>query len=159
MKPQKTGRTEARVQKALQARAASRQDAYGAWVKGRRHKDIKGSEAADKEKKQLYLATSLMAWSPGWAEDVRKKVKGRGQGFGKGKFAPGEKALSAYTWCMSGKGPFNGLLHRVGKAVTDWCGCGAVMTGTHTHTHIVEECPELEGHQSQIDIREWREGQ
>ena len=50
------------------------------------------------------------------------------------------RALSAFTWCWSDKGPQNGWLFRIGKADSDKCRCGEVMTGIH----VVEECPELE---------------
>lgn len=57
------------------------------------------------------------------------------------------QALSAYIWCVSGKGPFNWWLHTIGKTDTDQCGCEVVIIGTH----VVEECLDLEEHRSQID--------
>ena len=72
-----------------------------------------------------------------WSRRVRAEARG---GNGNGLIGWCRKSLSAYTWCRSNKGPQNEWLHRIGKADTDKCKCGEVMTGTH----VVEECPELD---------------
>ena len=72
-------------------------------------------------------------------------------GSGNGLLGWCRKALSAYTWCRVNKGPQNEWLHRIGKADTDKCSCGEVMSGTH----VVEECPELD--QWRPVWKEWKE--
>ena len=66
----------------------------------------------------------------------RARAEARG-GNGNGLLGWCRKALSAYTWCRSEKGPQNTWLFRIDKADTDKCRCRAVMTDTH----VVEECP------------------
>ena len=86
-----------------------------------------------------------------WSRRVRADPRGRN---GSGLLGWGRKALSAYTWCRSDKGPQNGWLFKTGKADSDRCRCGAVMTGTQ----VVEKCPELDQWRSRrAEWREWRE--
>ena len=76
-----------------------------------------------------------------WSRRVRAEARGRN---GNGLLGWGRKSLSAYAWWRSDKGPQNGWLLRIGKADSDKCRCGAVITGTH----VVGKFPEW---------REWRE--
>ena len=43
---------------------------------------------------------------------------------GKSNLNWGRQALSAYTWCVPGKGPLNWWLHKIGKANMGQCRCG-----------------------------------
>ena len=86
-----------------------------------------------------------------WARRERAEARG---GNGNGLLGWCRKALSAYTWCRSNKGPQNEWLFKIGKADSGRCQCGEVMTGTH----VVEECPELEQWRPRRTVwKEWRE--
>ena len=66
-------------------------------------------------------------------ENERKKA-----GYGKGgKVQWGWRALAAYTWFRTGKGPQRQWLHKTGKAEDPSCPCGAVV---QSGEHIVWQC-------------------
>ena len=82
-----------------------------------------------------------------------KERKSRGQERGNnGLLGWCRKALSAYTWCRTNKGPQNEWLFKIKKADTDRCTCGERMTPTH----VVEECPELNQWRPRGAV--WKEG-
>ena len=131
---------EARIQEALEDRSNQQLETMISWVKG--HKDIKGNERADALSKQASIlgheseGTVTPAGLKAWARRVRAEARGNGNGL----LGWCRKALSAYTWCRTNKGPQNEWLFRIKKTDTESCKCGAEkMTGTH----VVEECPEL----------------
>ena len=87
------------------------------------------------KKKQKKKTAGLRAWAR------RVRAEARGGSGDLGLLGWCRKARSAYTWFRSNKGPQNEWLNRIGKADPDKCRCGEVITGTH----VVEECPELDG--------------
>ena len=121
------------------------------------HKDIKGNELAD----MICKHTSILghesegvvtpAGLRAWARRERAEAKGGG---GNGLLGWCRKALSAYTWCRTNKGPQNEWLFKIGKAGSDKFKCGEAMTGTH----VVEECPELDQWRPRRAVwKEWKE--
>ena len=131
-------------------------DTYIAWVKG--HKDIKGNEKADKLSKETSIlgheseGVVTPAGLKTWARKVRAEARG---GSGNGLLGWCRKALSAYTWCRTNKGPQNEWLFKIKKKDTESCKCGELkMTGTH----VVEECPELNQWRPRNAVwKDWRE--
>ena len=87
-----------------------------------------------------------------WARRMRAEPRG---GNGNGLLGWCRKALSAYTWCRTNKGPQNEWLFKIKKTDTERCKCGSkTMTGTH----VVEECPELNQWRPRRAVwKEWRE--
>ena len=49
----------------------------------------------------------------------------------------GHRALAAYTWFQTGKGPQRQWLHKIGRAEDPSCPCGAVV---QSGEHIVWHC-------------------
>ena len=87
-----------------------------------------------------------------WARRVRAEARG---GNRNGLLGWCRKALSAYTWCRTNKGPQNDWLYKIKKTDTESCKRGSkTMTGTH----VVEECPELDEWRPRKAVwKEWRE--
>ena len=103
---------EARILNALETREHYLQETYMAWVKG--HKDIQGNVKADKLSKEASIlghefeGVVTPAGLRAWARRERKEARGGG---GEGILGWHRKAVSAYTWCVTGKGPQRKWLH------------------------------------------------
>ena len=129
---------EARIQKTLEKRKNRHKDTYIALVKG--HKDIKGNEKADK----LSKITSILghesegvvtpAGLKAWARRVRAEARG---GSGAGILGWHRRAISAYRWCITEKGPQKKWLHHIKKVDTTECACHHHQ---QTGKHLAEEC-------------------
>ena len=128
---------EARIQHTLETRENNRLETYIAWVKG--HKDIKGNEKADKLSKETSIlgheseGVVIPASPRAWARRVRAEATG---GSGEGILGWHRRAISAYTWCITEKGPQRRWIHRINKANTSECDCHRQQTGEH----LVEGC-------------------
>ena len=129
---------EARIQHTLDIRKNNNQDTYIAWVKG--HKDIKGNERADKLSKETSIpgheseGVITPAGLRAWARQARAEARG---GSGEGILRWHRRAISAYTWCATEKGPQRKWLHHIKKADTDECDCHHQQ---QTGEHLVEGC-------------------
>ena len=55
------------------------------------------------------------------------------------------RATSAYTWCVTEKGPQRRWLHKLGKEDTPGCHCQSQLQSEVSGKHTVEECEVLTG--------------
>ena len=147
---------EARIQRSLEIRENNRQETYLAWVKG--HKDIKGNEKADKLSKDTFIlgheseGVVTPAGLKAWARRVRAEARG---GSGEGILGWHCRAISAYTWCITEKGPQRKWLHHIKKADTPGCGCQHPQQ-QQTGQHLVEECSLLADARKPVEREERR---
>ena len=129
---------EARIQAALETRGNRQLETMISWVKG--HKDIKGNERADTLSKQASIlgheseGVVTPAGLKAWARRVRAEARG---GSGEGILGWHRRAISAYTWCITEKGPQKKWLHHIKKADTTECACHHHQ---QTGKHLAEEC-------------------
>ena len=73
-----------------------------------------------------------------WPQGVEQAGEGRGSG--EGILGWHRRVISAYTWCVTEKGPQRRWLHKIGKAETPECLCQyPEQSGRHT----VEGCEKL----------------
>ena len=116
----------------IEARENNYQETYIAWVKG--HKDIKGNEKADKLSKETSIlgheseGVVTPAGLRAWARRIRAEARG---GSGQGILGWHRRAISAYTWCVTEKGPQKKWIHYIKKADTQQ---------QQTGEHLMEGC-------------------
>ena len=130
------------VKAALQRREAQHLDTGISWL--RAHIGVKGNGIADEHALfQSYrgaIAGDRCTATEGGIRRIAKearaaerKVEGYGLG---GRTQWGRRALSAYTWFRTGKGPQRELLHKIKKTEDAHCDCGAaVQSGDHIVWH------------------------
>ena len=146
---------EARILHTLETRENNLQETYMAWVKG--HKGIKGNVKADKLSKEASIlghesqGVVTPAGLRAWARRERKEARGGG---GEGVLGCHHKAISAYTWCVTEKGPQVKWLHKIKKTDTpDCCQCHQGRMGRH----LAEECKLLTEARGLVEKQEMRE--
>ena len=144
---------EARIHQVLGTLENNRQDTYIAWVKG--HKDIKGNEKADKLSKETSIlgheseGVVTPAGLRAWARRVRAEARG---GIGEGILGWHRRAISAYTWCVTEKGPQNKWLHKLKKSDTPACRCQ--QQEEQSGEHLAARCSLLTRARSQVERKE-----
>ena len=121
------------------------------------HKDIKGNEEADKlskttsilghESEGVVTPAGLKAWAR------RERAKARG-GSRQGVLGWHRKAISAYSWCVTEKGPQNKWLHKIKKSDTPACRCQQENQDEQSGEHLVERCSMLTRARSQVEREE-----
>ena len=90
-----------------------------------------------------------------WARRERATARG---GSGQGILGWHRKAISAYTWCVTEKGPQNKWLHYVKKADTPACRCQQ-ENPEQSGEHLVERCSLLTKARGQVGgkkLLEWK---
>ena len=130
---------EVRLKTALRDRAHL--DTAISWV--RSHIGIPGNKAADQAADwQSHLGPIAGLPSAATYEGLRAHHKAirkqyRGQpslGLGR-RVLWSRKALSAYTWMRTNRGPQLEWLHRIGKTDSPLCPCGEIQSGDHVIFH------------------------
>ena len=129
----------------------------------RSHKDIKGNEKADKLSKETSIlgheseGVVTPAGLKAWARRVRAEARG---GSGEGILGWHRKAISAYTWSVTEKGPQNKWLHYIKKGDTPECRCQqAQPTQEQSGEHLVERCSLITRARNQVgekELLEWK---
>ena len=118
------------------------------WV--RAHIGIRGNELADQHATfQSYkgeIAGAIRTATEGGIRRIAKEARAnerKAAGYGKGdKVQWGWRALTAYFWLRTGKGPQRQWLHKIGKAEDPSCPCAAAV---QSGEHIVWQCNLLLG--------------
>ena len=121
------------------------------------HKDIKGNEAADKLSKEASIlgheseGVVTPAGLRAWARRVRAEARG---GAGEGILPWHRRAVSAYTWCITERGPQKKWLNHIKKADTPECDCQQLQTGQH----LAEECNRLADARKTVrnELKAWK---
>ena len=85
-----------------------------------------------------------------WARRVRAEARG---GSGEGILGWHRRAISAYTWCITEKGPQKKWLHHIKKADTTECVCHHQQ---QTGKHLAEECSLLADARKPVEREEMR---
>ena len=131
------------IKQALHRRESLKLDTGISWV--RSHIGIRGNELADQratfESHRGQIAGEQGPVTEGGIRQTSKESRASYRtvpGFGKGRAVDWKRrALSAYTWMRTGKGPQAQWLHTIRKIESPQCQCGA----THqTGDHVVWEC-------------------
>ena len=113
------------------------------WV--RAHIGIRGNELADQHA-TFHSHLGQIAGTGGTAteggiQQLTKAARAESRSaptYGKGRRVGWKRrALAAYTWFRTGKGPQLEWLHRIGKAADPTCHCGMAI---QTDEHVVWEC-------------------
>ncbi|KAF8422185.1 hypothetical protein EV426DRAFT_706332 [Tirmania nivea] len=116
--------------KEILVQASETRDVKVVWVRG--HIGIDGNERADKRaafesRLGLIRGTERTVTEGGIraaSKAIRKEARTR-TGYGKRRCEWDRRALSAYTWMRTDRGPHKSWLHRIGKAADTECrGCG-----------------------------------
>ena len=143
---------EARILKELYKRTGEQQDTCVTWVKG--NKGIKRNEEADKKCKEASILgheSKGVVTPPGlraWSKRIRAEARG---GHGDGILGWHRRAISAYTWCITEKGPQRKWLHHIKKADTAKCDCHHQQ---QTGEHLVEGCSLLADARKSVEREE-----
>ena len=107
---------------------------------GQRSQGYKGQRRADKLSKETSIlgheseGVVTPAGLKAWARRMRAEARG---GSGEGILGWHRRAISAYTWCITEKGPQRKWLHYIKKADTTECDCHHQQ---QTGEHLVEGC-------------------
>ena len=130
------------IKAALHQRGKLQLDTGISWV--RAHIGIKGNELADQratfESHRGEITQGTRTATEGGIRRVTKEARAQERavaGFGRGKAVGWKRrALAAYTWMRTGKGPQREWLHKIGKATDTSCPCGErIQSGEHIVWH------------------------
>ena len=155
-----TSGIEIRIKRALQHLHHQGVKTYLVWV--RAHIGIKGNEEADAQANLhswkgailRYPTTATPAGIVASSRQTRKEWRTE-PGFGSSRCNYNHKAMAAYTWMRTDKGPHRSWLHHIGKA--DSAACPRCHTQQETGDHITFYCPALENTRSSLigHRKEW----
>ena len=142
----------------LRKRTESGKNTRIAWVRG--HIDIPGNEMADQKAAE---ATSRggridLVTEEGWRTEIQKRRReARTQGgFGEDRYRWPRGAITAYTWCQTGKGPIRKWLHQVGKIEDPSCHvCGDGDGPIEDGEHLALQCTGIQGRPP--GMRQWKD--
>ena len=156
------------IKAALRRRAMLSLDTGISWV--RAHIGIRGNELADQyttfQSFRGEISRADRTATEGRIRRIAKEVRANeravatyGQG---GKVAWKRRALAAYTWFRTGKGPqrqwlhkSNQTIHKIGKAEDPSCACGATI---QSGEHIVWQCNRHSYERARNRINRTRDG-
>ena len=133
---------ERQIKAALRRRESLSLDTGISWV--RAHIGIRDNELADQratyESFLGEISNAPRTATEGGIRRIAKEARASERsvaGYGKGgKVLWKRRALAAYTWFRTGKGPQRQWLHKIGKAEDPSCPCGAaVQSGEHIVWH------------------------
>ena len=149
------------IKAALHRRDSLKLDTGISWV--RAHIGIKGNELADQhatfQSFRGEIAGATRTATEGGIRRIGKEARAseravKSFGLG-GKVLWKRRALAAYTWFRTGRGPQRQWLHKIGKAEGPSCPCGATI---QSGEHIVWHCTIHEHERAHNRITCTREG-
>ena len=150
------------IKTALHRRNSLRLDTGISWV--RAHIGIKGNELADQhatfQSFRGEIAGATRTATEGGIRRIAKEARASERtvetfGLG-GRVLWGRRALAAYTWFRTGRGPQQQWLHKIGKAEDPSCPYGAII---QSGEHIVWHCTLHEYERAHNGITDTREGE